>query len=202
MSGGQIIVVSAPSGAGKGTVINNLRKINPDVRLSVSVTSRPPRKGEVEGADYFFVSEDRFKGMIVGGEFVEYDLYQGNFYGTSKIKIEEIINSGGDMAFDITIKGAYAIRGQYPHAALVFLLPPSFGELERRLRFRGTESEEKILGRLAEARKEVANLARFDYFIVNDDAAEAAHRLNSILTAEKCRVRKNNIDEIMESMQR
>ena len=192
MSEGQIIVVSAPSGSGKDTVVNNLLSINPRVSPSISYTSRPPRQNETEGVHYFFVPKSRFEEMIEGKEFAEYDYYQGDYYGTSAAKVEELLQSGRDAVFKITIKGACAVRERFPRAVLVFLIPPSFEELERRLRKRGTETDDKIKGRLAEAKREIRSIGLFDYFVVNDDAAAAAERLNCILVAEKCRVRAQN----------
>ncbi|MDR3121290.1 MAG: guanylate kinase [Clostridiales bacterium] len=186
---GRLLVVSAPSGAGKGTVIGELRKLDPNIVPSISLTSREPRAGETEGVHYFFVPKERFRQMADDGGFVEWDEYQGNYYGTSKAFIAGRLSEGKDIVFDITIKGAFAIREQRPDAVLVFLVPPSFTELERRLRFRGTETEESLRGRLAEARREVEFIERFDYCIVNDVASEAAARLLAIATAEKNRVR-------------
>ncbi|MCL2059118.1 MAG: guanylate kinase [Oscillospiraceae bacterium] len=188
MNGGGILVVSAPSGSGKGTVIGKLLTVNPRLSLSISYTSRRPRQGEREGVHYYFVSRERFDDMAKSGEFVEWDEYQGDCYGTSKAKINEILARGEDVVFDITIKGAYAMREHFPRAALVFLLPPTMEELERRLRNRGTETEEKILGRLKEAKREINSLERFDYYIVNDDVSLSAEKLNAILTAHKSRV--------------
>lgn len=201
MIDGRIIVLSAPSGSGKGTVISRLLTINHSVSPSVSYTSREARRGEREGVHYYFVSKDKFQKMVANGEFVEWDQYQGDFYGTSRQKINEILQKGGEIVFDITIKGAYAIRENFPLSALVFLLPPSFSELERRLRGRGTESDEKIAGRLAEARHEITALKNFDYCIVNDDATEAAKRLDSIISAEKSRVRANEVGSIIKNIQ-
>jgi len=195
---GRIIVVSAPSGSGKGTVIGKLLTLRPEISLSVSFTSRAPREGEADGVHYYFVSKARFQEMVDKGEFVEWDLYQGDYYGTSRAKIDQILKNRRDVVFDITIKGAYAIRDSYPHAALVFLLPPSFPELERRLRNRGTETEAQIRGRLAEARREITSLSEFDYFIINDDAAEAARQMESVLSAEKCKMRGDDAKRILE----
>ena len=197
MTEGRIIVVSAPSGSGKGTVIGKLLELYPSIIPSVSYTSRAPRKGEQEGVHYHFVSKERFMEMIDGGDLIEWDLYQGNYYGTSKTKISHILEKGRDIVFDITIKGAYAVKAQFPHAALVFLLPPTFAELERRLRNRGTETEDKITGRLREARREILDLEHFDYYIINDDVTEAAGKLNSILAAEKLRVRADECGAIL-----
>ena len=193
-----MIVVSAPSGSGKGTVIKALLSINPGVSPSVSFTSREPRNGETEGTHYYFVRKDKFIEMINENEFVEWDFYQGDYYGTSKSKIARLLESGREVVFDITIKGARAIREYFPRSSLVFLLPPSFAELERRLRNRGTETDEKIRGRLSEAREEIKSLKYFDYYIVNNDAVEAANQLQSIIEAEKRRVYINEAEAIIE----
>ena len=197
MTGGRIIVVSAPSGSGKGTVIGKLLASYPGITPSISYTSRLPRLGETEGVHYYFVTKECFQDMIAAGEFVEWDQYQGDYYGTSSAKIHHILDSGGDIIFDITIKGAYSIKERFPQAALVFLLPPSFAELERRLRNRGTETEAKIAGRLKEARREITELKNFDYYIINKDAGEAANRLYSILEAEKSRAGAVECDAII-----
>jgi guanylate kinase len=185
---GHLIVISAPSGSGKGTVIGEFQKNSENADISVSVTSRKPRKGEIEGVHYFFVTERKFKDMIRANMFIEWDEYCGNYYGTSNEYVRRKTAAGRDIIFDITIKGAFAIKEQHPEAILVFIVPPSFDELKRRLVSRGTESAEIIEGRLAEAREEIRHVSRFDYFIVNDDVASAATKLNAIITAEKCKV--------------
>ena len=200
MTRGRIIVVSAPSGSGKGTVIGKLLSLYPGISPSISYTSRPPRQGEHEGVHYYFVSKDHFIDMINSGKFVEWDLYQGDYYGTSKAKIIDLLDSGKDIILDITIKGAHAIRGQFPQATLVFLFPPSFIELENRLRKRGTEDDDKIEGRLTEARREIMSSDSFDYYIINKNLEEAAKQLYTILSAEKCRVRKDEFDTIINSI--
>ena len=197
MTSGRVIVLSAPSGSGKGTVIGKLLKINPNISPSISYTSREPRSGELNGIHYYFVSKTIFRQMIDNGGFIEWDIYQGDYYGTRKENIHKLIDSGADVIFDITIKGAYAIKKHFPQSALVFLLPPSFEELEKRLRNRGTESESKIIGRLKEARGEIQSLEMFDYYIVNEDAEGAALQLNAIITAEKCRIFTDEAADIM-----
>jgi len=168
-----------------------------DILVSVSYASRPPREGEIDGKHYYFVTRGQFNEMIINGDFVEWDRYQGDYYGTSKEKIQHLLEKGEDIIFDITIKGAYAIREYYPYAALVFMLPPSFEELEARLRARGTEPEDKIKGRLTEARREIATLGNFDYYIINNDVADAARQLDAIFTAEKCKMRNDDAVNII-----
>jgi len=194
----RLLVVSAPSGSGKGTVIGELLKIRPNIVPSVSVTSRAPRAGEREGVHYFFVDRAEFERRIRASELAEWDEYQGNYYGTSRPFIEGATASGKDVVFDITFKGAFAIKERYPEAILVFLLPPSFAELKRRLEGRGTESEEAIRGRLAAASGEVAHMSRFDYAVVNGNALEAAKRIEAILEAERQRLRAGDAESLRE----
>ena len=197
MTRGRVIVLSAPSGSGKGTVIGKLLSINPHIYPSISYTSRAPRHGERDGVHYYFITQARFQEMISNDELVEWDKYQGDYYGTSKERIRRLLDSGEDIIFDITIKGAYAIRAYFPRAALVFLLPPSFKELERRLRNRKTETEEKIIGRLKEARREIMSLDKFDYYIINEDIEIAARRLDAIILAEKSHIFPDEAEEII-----
>ena len=187
---GALLVISAPSGSGKGTVIDELMRINSDVVTSVSVTSRKPRIGEVEGQHYFFVESETFHSMVREDKFIEWDSYGENHYGTTKEFIRQKISEGKDIAFDITIKGAFEIKRQFPEAILVFLLAPSFSELKRRLESRETNSSSEILWRLTEAKKEIEAIDRFDYFLINEVAAETARKLDAIISAEKCRVRR------------
>jgi guanylate kinase len=187
-SPGRLIVISAPSGSGKGTVIGEFLRGAHNAEASVSVTSRRPRKGEIEGVHYFFVSARQFLDMAQDSKFVEWDEYCGNYYGTSKDYVRNKIETGRDIVFDITIKGAFAIKRQHPDAVLVFIVPPSFGELKARLERRGTESAAIIEGRLAAAKKEIRQIGRFDYYIVNDIVEAAAAKLSAIITAEKCKI--------------
>ena len=193
---GNLFVLSAPSGSGKGTVIKELMKINKNIESSISVTSRKPRFHEQEGIHYFFVEKEEFESMIRNGDFLEWDCYNDRYYGTKTDYIQKLIEAGKDVVFDITIKGAFAIKEKYPEAVLIFMLASSNEELRRRLTERGTEDEEVILWRLSEAEREIRCIDKFDYLLMNDIAADAAQRFNTIISAEQYRTRREYIDFI------
>ena len=192
---GQIIVISAPSGAGKGTVIRELLKNDTETRwLSVSATSRAPREGEVDGVNYFYLSEDEFKRRIDENYFLEYTNYAGNYYGTPKEYIREKINQGIDVILEIEIEGAMNIKKMIPEALFIFILPPSLKELVKRLKGRGTESNEKIIKRFHAAYKEINEVTKYNYVVVNDEVSNAVDKIEAILKAERCRV--DRIEEV------
>ena len=186
---GQLIVLSGPSGVGKSTVIAELLGQRKDIYFSVSFTTRAPRVGEADGVNYNFVDRAEFERMIAAGELLEHAEYVGNYYGTSMRVIEEKLAAGIDVLLDIEVQGAAKVRARCPEAALIFIIPPSFEELERRLRGRNTDSEEVITGRLQKAREEYRQIPSYDYLVVNDSVSEAAGEIISILTAEACRTR-------------
>ena len=188
---GLLIVVSGPSGSGKGTVLNQLRGINQRVRFSVSATTRKPREGEVEGVNYFFKTVEEFKRLIEDGELIEWVEYCNNFYGTPRKHIEEATKQGFDVILEIEVEGAVNIKSKYPESVLVFILPPSFEELRSRIVNRGTENNDVIEQRLKRAKEELAYLSHYDYIIVNDELSDAVDRLNSILRSEKMRYSRN-----------
>ena len=190
---GQLVVLSGPSGSGKSTVIKKLMETRGNIHFSVSYTTREPREGEVDGVSYNFVNRAEFDRMIANGEFLEYAEYSGNYYGTSLKVIEEKQAAGFDVMLDIEVQGAANVREKCPDAVLVFIVPPTYEELERRLRGRGTDAEEVIQKRLARALEEIKEVAMYDYLVVNDNVSMAAHELNSIMTASECRTanRKN-----------
>lgn len=195
---GLLIVISGPSGAGKSTVISHVMRDDPNCVFSVSSTTRAPRTGERDGVDYFFVDRDRFESMLKNGELFEHAEYVGNCYGTPKAPVIENIENGKNVIFDIEVQGALQIKRQCPEAVLVFVVPPSFSDVERRLRGRKTDSEEKILARLETARQEYKRANEYDYLVVNDDPETAADEIKAIITAEKCRIKyhKNLILEV------
>lgn len=194
-STGQIIVISAPSGAGKGTIIKKLLERNSKDRwLSVSATSRKPRDGEKEGVNYYYLTEEEFKKKIKEDYFLEYAEYAGNYYGTPKEYIKEKINQGIDVFLEIEIQGAAKIKKLVPEALFIFIMPPSLKELVKRLKGRGTESNDKIIKRFNAAYKEINEVTKYNYVVVNDEVDTAVDKIESIIKAERCRV--DRIEEV------
>ncbi len=196
---GLLIVISAPSGTGKTTLAHMLLKAFPNMEFSVSYTTRKPRLGEVNGKDYFFVDRDTFERMIEEGDFLEWAEVYGNLYGTSRSQVLKALNEGKDVLLDIDTQGALQVKKNFPEAVLIFILPPSLKELERRLRSRGTDDEETIERRLKTARVEIERAPLYDYIVVNDVLEEAFEKLKSIVIAEKCRTErlKGQFDRIV-----
>ena len=181
ISNGRLFFVSAPSGAGKGTVIRHLLKLRPELVYSVSVTTRLPREGEAEGVAYYFVTKERFKEMIKNDDFLEYAEYVGEFYGTPRNPVNECIRKGIDVLLEIEVLGAKQVMAMAPEAVTIFIVPPSIEELERRLRGRRTESEEKLAARLKRAAQEIEEKTAFDHIIVNDEVSHAAEKILAII---------------------
>jgi guanylate kinase len=177
---GVLYIVSAPSGAGKTSLVKALLKTDPAIRLSVSYTTRAPRPGETDGRDYHFVSRGQFESMLAEGEFLEHAEVYGNFYGTSKGGIARDLNAGQDILLEIDWQGAEQVRQHFSESASIFILPPSFGALRTRLSGRGQDSQEVIERRLAAAAQDVAHAGAFDYIIVNDDFDHALQDLVAI----------------------
>ena len=174
---GRLFIISAPSGTGKSTVIRELLKKRPNLRFSVSATTRMPREDEIDGMSYSFVTRERFEDMVINNEFLEYAEYVGNRYGTPKGPILENIENGIDTVLDIDVIGAKQIIGKLDGVLSIFIVPPDLLELERRLRSRGTDSEEKTLARLARAKAELEEKELFDFVVVNDDVGRAANQI-------------------------
>ncbi|MBR6353665.1 MAG: guanylate kinase [Oscillospiraceae bacterium] len=184
---GKLFVISGPSGAGKSTVVIKAMKGRDDLCFSTSVTTRAPRPGETDGKEYFFVDHARFLDMVKNDELLEHAEYVSNFYGTPRAYVEEQMALGKNVLLDIEVKGARQVHEKMPGAVMIFVVPPSLQELERRLRGRGTDSGEAIEGRLIRARQEYAEADFYDYLLINDDAEQAAARLCAIIDAEHCR---------------
>jgi guanylate kinase len=185
---GTLFVVSAPSGAGKTTLCREMRLRLSDLAYSVSVTTRPPRPGEIDGTDFRFVSEAQFRELLTRNEMAEWATVHGNLYGTPAASLEAALREGRDVLLDIDTQGAAQLRARYPDAVLVFVVAPSMAELEQRLRERRSDAEQDIARRLERARQEIALWRRYDYLIVNRDVKEAMEQLESIIQAERCRI--------------
>ncbi len=181
-----LVILSGPSGTGKSTVIREVMRRRP-LFFSVSCTTRPMREGERDGVDYHFIIRERFEQLIAEDALLEYAEYAGRFYGTPRRPAEEQMAGGTDVLLDIEVQGARQVRARMPEAVSIFLAPPSREELERRLRSRGTDSEEMILRRLETAWGELEEARTYDYLVVNDEVAAAADRICAILEGERCR---------------
>lgn len=185
---GSLIVVSGPSGSGKGTVIQDFLKHNDKAWLSISCTSRDPRPGDVPNESYFFISREEFEERIELGEFLEYAEYNGNYYGTPKEHIEEKLKKGIDVILEIEVQGALKVKESVPEAICIFIMPPTMKELKKRLVGRGTESKDKVLERFKTAYKEINQIANYNYVVTNDTIEQASEKISAILLSEKCRV--------------
>lgn len=196
MQKGLLIVVSSPSGGGKGTILKELFQRNDNLRMSVSATTRAPRPGEQDGVHYFFISKEQFESNIEHNQMLEYASYCGNYYGTPKAPVEAWLNEGHDVVLEIEVQGGRQIKAAAPDCVSLFILPPSLTVLEKRLRGRGTETEEVIEKRLSAAREEIRCVRDYDYAVINDTVEQAVSDIEAILAAEKLRVsRKNDIAE-------
>lgn len=193
---GLLIVISGPSGVGKGTICKKLIAETDHMWLSISATTRKPRPGEKDGKDYYFLDKKTFEEKIKNNEMLEYACVHNNdYYGTPKEKIDERLNHGDHVILEIDIEGALQVKEKYPESLFIFIMPPSMEELIRRLIKRGTESKEKIIKRFRKAYKEINEMPKYNYVVVNDNIDETVNKMNAIITAERLRVER--IEEIL-----
>ncbi len=199
MNRGLLIVLSGPSGVGKGTVCSELRRRHADLVYSVSATTRKPREGEQDGVNYFFKTHDEFRRMIAEDALLEYAEYVGNYYGTPRDFVERTLAAGKDIILEIEVQGALKVKEKFPEGVFVFLLPPSLGELKQRITGRGTETQSVIDHRLSVAVEEMNLLYHYDYAVVNDRIDSACERIAAIMTAEHCK-RERFLHELFEEL--
>lgn len=188
---GLLVVLSGPSGSGKGTVLKQAMRSNPNIEVSVSVTTRAPREGEIDGVNYYFLTPEAFQNLLAEDGLLEWAEFCGNFYGTPREKIEQRLNEGKDVVLEIEVQGAMKVRAAFPDAVLIFNLPPSFEELKNRLTGRQTEPPEVVEKRLNTAVWEISQAENYGYVIVNDNVEDAANAFLSILSSEKCKTARN-----------
>lgn len=200
MNKGMLIIVSGPSGCGKGTVLAEILKSD-RIFYSVSATTRSPRQGETDGVNYYFLTKEKFEKLIEEDGMLEYASYCGNYYGTPKRPVEEMLEQGKHVILEIEVQGAMKVMEKCPEAVFVFILPPSLKELERRLNKRGTEAEDVIKKRLSEAAREIKQAYKYDYAVINGELEKAVDDLKAIIRAEELKSTnsKNNIDEVLEN---
>lgn len=187
MKKGKTFIICGPSGVGKGTVVARLLASDPTLYFSVSATTRAPRAGEEDGVHYHFLSRETFEQWIAAGDFLEYAEYVGNLYGTPRLYVDQAMEQGRDVLLDIEIQGAEQVRRKRPETVRIYVAPPSWRELERRLVGRGTEDMAKVRSRLARGREEFAAASDFDYLVINDTVDRAVDELRAIMHAEHCR---------------
>lgn len=185
--GGRLYVISGPSGAGKTTIIRNVMSEVGDLGYSVSHTTRAPRETEVDGVDYHFVDKRTFQKMIGEGDFLEWAVVYDDLYGTSRTGLHRRLRTGLDVILDVDVQGAANVRAGFPDSTLIFLLPPSMEELERRLRERGTDAENAVQTRLEKALREIGECGKYDYIVFNEALMDAVERVRSIILSERCR---------------
>ncbi len=197
-SDGQVIVISGPSGSGKSSLVDLLLKRNPSLRRSISATTRRPRRRERDGIDYHFMSVERFKEGVERGEFLEWAVYNGNYYGTPRKPVDEAISRGEDILLTIEVQGAAQIRKIYPDALFIFILPPSPESLRERIRRRGSELEEEIERRLRIAEDEISRIEIYDFFVINEEGEleRAVEEVERIISVGKHRLTKGRIEKI------
>lgn len=192
---GSLIIISGTTCAGKGTVVQHLIQRNPNLVLSTSYTSRDMREGEVNGKEYYFISQEEFEEKIKHNDFLEYAKVQyGRYYGTPKKEVKEMLEMGKDVILEIDVKGAQIIKEQFPETVLIFIMAPSMDEVKKRIKARGKENNEQIIKRFQVAYQEINEIPKYNYVVVNDEIENAVQKIEAILLSEKCRV--DRIEEI------
>lgn len=198
MTKGKLFVVSGPSGAGKGTICKEILDQERNIEMSVSMTTRSPRKGEIDKVHYHFVDRESFEKLIEEDGFMEYADVYGNFYGTPKRKVLEWINAGIDVILEIDVQGAMQIKKNYPEGVFIFILPPSLTELKNRIKGRGSETEETMARRLGEALNEIRCIDKYDYRVINEELDVAIDRVRAIITAKQCKINDEEVKRIVD----
>lgn len=191
MKEGFLLIISGPAGTGKGTVCNALLEKDKDIMFSVSSTTRAPREGEVDGVNYNFIDKELFEQMVSEDKFLEHAYVHTDYYGTSKETVMKGVSEGKVVLLEIDVQGALQVKDRHPEVVTIFLLPPSMEELERRIVNRNTETEEQIYKRMENAYKEISLVSEYDYYVINDDLDLAIREIESIVLAEKLRVKRN-----------
>lgn len=200
MNKGRLFILSGPSGSGKDTILKEALKRHPEIKLSISSITRDMREGEIEGEKYHFISREEFEDQLSRDMFLEHNVFVGNYYGTPRLPVEECMAAGGDMIVEIDVNGAKQVKAKIPQAISIFIMPPSFEVLKKRLSGRGTESEELVTKRLNEAIREIRSAYDYDYIVINDKLEEAIEDLLSVILCERLHIEKNKkfIDEVLE----
>lgn len=200
MSKGNLFIVSGPSGSGKDTILKEALTCHPEIKLSISSITRDMRAGEIEGEKYHFISREEFEEQLSKDMFLEHNVFVGNYYGTPRGPVEQCLAAGNDMIVEIDVNGAKQVKQKMPQAISIFIMPPSFEVLKKRLSRRGTESEELVAKRLGEAIREIKCAYDYDYIVINDDLDEAVEDLLSVILCERTKIVNNKkfIDEVLE----